>query len=149
MKPLHAFLSVVAVVVAAVVIAIGCGGSSGGSSTTTTGSTGTTGGGNTASVQMTGAHTFNPVNVTVAAGTTITWTDPDVVNHTVTSDTGVTGFASDTQFPSGLPSGASFSFTVPAGTASGTILYYHCRFHGAAGNGSSIGPGMAGTVTVK
>jgi plastocyanin len=145
MKTAQSIVSVLAVAALGALIALGCGGGSSTGSTNATGSTGT----QTFNVAMTGSHTFNPVNITVPAGKTVTWTNPDVVNHTVTTDTGFTGFASDTQYPTGLPSGSTYSFTVPAGTASGTILYYHCRFHGNPGNGSSLGFGMAGSVTVQ
>jgi plastocyanin len=98
---------------------------------------------------MTGAHTFSPVNVTVPAGSVVQWQNTDTSRHTVASDTNLAGFNSDPQFPTGLQGGATFNFTIPAGTPSGTILYYHCEFHGAAGNGTSLGAGMAGTVTVQ
>jgi plastocyanin len=61
---------------------------------------------------------FNPSTITVAAGTTITWTNKDGYAHTVTSDTNL--------FNSGdIGSGGTFSFTfATAGT-----YPYHCSIH--------------------
>ena len=61
---------------------------------------------------------FTPGSITVAVNTTITWTNKDGTNHTVTSDS--------TLFDSGsIGNGGTFShqFTV-AGTFS-----YHCKIH--------------------
>jgi plastocyanin len=61
---------------------------------------------------------FNPSTITVAAGTTIKWTNKDIVAHTVTSDAGL--------FESGsIATGGVFSFTFPA---VGTFTY-HCTPH--------------------
>lgn len=62
---------------------------------------------------------FAKASLTVAKGTTVTWTNNDAVAHTVTSDDG-TSFSSGT-----IASGATFSFTFnTAGT-----FNYHCNFH--------------------
>jgi plastocyanin len=74
---------------------------------------------------------FVPQNITVAAGTTVTWTNNDTIQHTVTWD--------DRSVDSGLLSqGDTFSikFDQP-----GTYGYF-CIPHG------SPGAGMFGTVTV-
>ncbi|AIE85239.1 cupredoxin domain-containing protein [Fimbriimonas ginsengisoli] len=92
---------------------------------------------------------FSPASLTVPAGTTVRWTNGDADAHTVKPDVATAGMDSDTMFPSGLPSGASFEWTVPSGAASGTKYYYHCRFHGAAGDGTVLGTGMAGVVIVR
>jgi plastocyanin len=71
---------------------------------------------------------FTPSTITVAAGTTIKWTNKDAVNHTVTSDTGL--------FESGsMGDGATFSlmFDTPGS------FPYHCAVH----------PGMKATVVVN
>ena len=68
-------------------------------------------------------------------------------NHTVDSDTGL--FDSDDDFPGGLAPGDKWSWTVPSTAARGTVYFYHCDFHGAAGNGTSYGTGMVGSITVK
>lgn len=61
---------------------------------------------------------FNPSTITVAAGTTITWTNKDAVAHTVTSDTDL--------FDSGnMGSNETFSFKF---TTAGSYTYY-CTIH--------------------
>jgi plastocyanin len=71
---------------------------------------------------------FNPPNMTVAPGTTVTWVNNDQVNHTVTADNGT--------FNSGiLQPGQRFAHTFKkAGTYA-----YHCNIHSS----------MRGTVTVR
>jgi plastocyanin len=72
--------------------------------------------------------TYDPNTVTVAVGTTVTWTNTGAVAHTVTSDDGAS-------FDSGnLDPQAMFSFTADT---PGTFTY-HCTFH----------PWMTGTLTV-
>jgi plastocyanin len=71
---------------------------------------------------------FTPATITVAAGTTITWTNQDAVSHTVTSNTNV--------FNSGsLGSSGIWSYTF---NTSGNYPYY-CAVH----------PSMKGTVVVN
>ncbi len=75
---------------------------------------------------------FDPMDLTVAAGTTVTWTNNDSVSHTVTWD--------DKSVDSGLfGQGQTFSFTF---TQPGTYGYY-CIPHGSPGSG------MHGTVIVS
>ena len=75
-----------------------------------------------------GRNAYNPAELTVAVGATVTWTNTDVVSHTSTSD--ATGWNSGIIAP-----GGQFSFTFPtAGTFS-----YHCAIH----------PGMVGTVVAR
>lgn len=70
---------------------------------------------------------FEPGTLTVAAGSTVTWTNNDTAPHTVT--------ASDGSFDSGnIDPGETFSFTFET---EGTFDYV-CSYH----------PGMAGSVTV-
>jgi plastocyanin len=71
---------------------------------------------------------FVPASITVAVGTTITWTNNDSVVHTVTSDTG----AFDSK---NMAKGSTFShtFTDPG------VYSYHCTLH----------PYMKGTITVQ
>ena len=75
---------------------------------------------------------FQPRQLTVKAGATVTWTNDGGSSHTVTADDG--SFESPT-----LGAGKTFSrrFTKP-----GTYRY-HCAFHGGKG-----GEGMSGTVVV-
>jgi plastocyanin len=74
---------------------------------------------------------FEPPNLTVTTGATVTWTNKENSPHTVTAD--------DNAFSSpNLAANAAFShtFTKPGKYA------YHCAYHGGKGSG------MAGTVTV-
>jgi len=74
---------------------------------------------------------FVPEDVTVATGTTITWTNSDQVPHTVTKEGGPGG-----QFDSGnVDPGGTFDLTVDV---KGTVDYV-CTIH----------PGQAGTFTVE
>lgn len=71
---------------------------------------------------------FNPATITVTAGTTITWTNKDGVNHTVTSTTAL--------FDSGtIANNGTYSHTF---NSTGTFTYT-CTIH----------PDMAGTVIVN
>jgi len=75
----------------------------------------------------TGGYAPNPV--TVAAGTTITWTNTDSIAHTATSDT-------PGLFDSGsIAPGGMFSTTLQS---RGTVTY-KCTFHA----------GMVGTIVVQ
>jgi plastocyanin len=70
---------------------------------------------------------FQPAAVQVPVGTTVTWTNSDGINHTVTSDTGA--------FDSGtMPDGDTFSYTFDTVGS----FPYHCAIH----------PGMRGSVVV-
>jgi plastocyanin len=74
---------------------------------------------------------FNPQDVTVPVNTTVTWTNPDSVAHTVTWD--------DRSVDSGLfDPGQTFQYTFDT---PGTYTYF-CIPHG------SPGTGMHGSVTV-
>ncbi len=71
---------------------------------------------------------FDPATLTVAVGTTVTWTNNDGEPHTVTSSAKL--FSS-----SGLEEGEGFSYTF---ASPGTYTYY-CQLH----------PHMTGTIVVK
>src|SRR5215210_8604443 len=73
---------------------------------------------------------FNPPNITVAPGTTVTWVNNDQAPHTVTATDPAGAFDSGTLQP-----GQSFSVTF---TQPGTTYAYYCVIH----------PSMTGTVTV-
>jgi len=96
--------------------------------TTSGGGTGATGGTPvTASVSMSQIK-FVPETLTVAVGTTVTWTNEDTVQHNVTADDGT--------FDSGpIAPGGTFSFTF---TTAGTYAY-KCTIHQ---------PDMVGTIIV-
>ncbi len=71
---------------------------------------------------------FQPTPLTIAVGTTVTWTNTDGTEHTVTADDG--SFKSDR-----LASGATFGQTF---ATAGTFAY-HCSIHSS----------MKATVIVK
>jgi len=75
---------------------------------------------------------FEPAELIISAGTTVTWTNEDNVGHTVTAGTigSPTGL-----FDENVPAGASLSYTFDE---PGTYDYY-CSIH----------PGMDGTVIVE
>jgi plastocyanin len=116
----------IAIVFAVFMISNSCSKSSNDNSTTTTPG-GTSGGPGTNEVFIQGMA-FNPSTITVAAGTTITWTNKDAIAHTVTSNTNL--------FNSGsLGTNGTFSFTF---ATAGTFSYY-CAIH----------PNMVASVTVN
>lgn len=81
--------------------------------------------GNTVTIQN---FAFQPANLQVKVGTTVTWTNQDTAPHTVTfRDSSMTGSAL-------LQKGQSFSYTF---TKAGTFSYY-CQVH----------PGMTAQVVV-
>lgn len=75
-----------------------------------------------------GDRAYTPGNLTVAAGTRVTWMNVDAVAHTSTSN--AAGWNSGTIAP-----GAQFSFTFQTVGS----FPYHCAIH----------PGMVGTVVVQ
>jgi plastocyanin len=82
-----------------------------------TGGTGGTGGPGVNEVFIQ-SFAFSPSTITVAAGTTITWTNKDAVAHTVTSNSGL--------FDSGsMGKDATYSHTF---ATAGTFAYY-CKIH--------------------
>jgi plastocyanin len=109
--------------------ASGCGGSSGYGSTTGPG-----GGGHTLSLAMSGSA-FSPALDTVAAGSTVTWTNNDAVTHTVTSAPG----SADTYSSGNLGGAATFQHTF---ATAGTYVYY-CTIHGTPT------AGMKATIVVQ
>ena len=115
-------ISILAMAVVAGLLLAGCTKSAGSTTTAPSGST-TTGGG--ATTAATGQFqvaidnfAFTPAELTVPVGSTITWTNNQAANHTVTSDTGA--------FDSGtLATGATFKWTF---TQAGEFPY-HCSIH--------------------
>lgn len=93
--------------------------------------------------------TFGPREVLVDPDTQIAWTNVDSEPHSVTPDVAGDGPDSATAFPNGIGPGQTFYWRVPAAAAPGTRYFYHCRFHGQAGNGQNFGNGMVGVVRVR
>jgi len=123
-------LGALAVVLAVGMFAASCGG---GSTVTTVGASTTvgtptsTGGGGGAQVVIKG-FAFDPATLTIKVGESVTWTNQDPADHTVTADNGE--FKS-----SSLANGATFTFKFDkAGT-----YPYHCGIH----------PSMKATVIVQ
>ena len=93
---------------------------------------------------MTDANQFQPVTLSVSAGTTVTWTNTGSVEHTVTDDPSEAVNAADASLPSGVPAwdsgpvngGQTFSHTF---TTPGTYKYF-CIPHESLG--------MLATITV-
>lgn len=77
---------------------------------------------------------FQPAQIIVDAGTTLTWANQGQATHSATPDDGEAWDEAE------VASGGIFSvrFDEPG------EYPYHCRFHGSAGGG-----GMAGTVIVE
>ena len=100
-------------------------------------------------VTMTAQDRFAPMNVQAKPGTTIRWVNRDTQRHTVQPDVWLPRMDSDNPFPRGMERGQSFSWTVPTNMRKGTVIYYHCRFHGASGGGKHYGTGMVGSITVS
>jgi len=117
---------------------IGCGNSAGnGGNGTPSTSNQPPGGGTTTTPAATNevvikSSSFQPSEITVAAGDTVTWTNEDSATHTVTGDKTVAG----DDFESGnLGNGKTFSHTF---SQAGTYPY-HCSIH----------TNMKGTVIVE
>jgi plastocyanin len=88
-------------------------------------SAGAGGGGDAVTIQN---FAFGPASLSVAAGSTVTWTNSDSTGHTVTAD--------DASFDSTtIARGSTFSQTFDT---AGTFAY-HCSIH----------PNMTGTIEVK
>jgi plastocyanin len=132
MKKLGTVVFVVAISLLAISL-VGCGNSnnqsSGGGGATQPNTTQTQPAGNTVTLQN---FAFNPQNITIAVGDSVTWINKDSANHTVTGDKAGSG----DDFDSGsFASGAEFKHTF---TQAGTYPY-HCSIH----------TNMKGTVTVQ
>lgn len=76
--------------------------------------------------------TFSPATLTVAKGTTVTFTNGDAATHTITSGTNGT---KDGKFDKRIEQGASTTITFDT---PGTYAYF-CTIH----------PSMKGTITVQ
>lgn len=93
-----------------------------------------------AAVSMVDIH-FQPPEVAVSPGGTVTWTNEDSMAHDVTADDGSFDSSPACQAATGtgcLGPGDTFAHTYPTAGR----FTYHCRLHG------SPGQGMTGVVTV-
>ncbi|TMK57559.1 MAG: hypothetical protein E6G60_16755 [Actinobacteria bacterium] len=105
---------------------------------------------NVQEVRMAGAQ-FTPKTVSVARGTIIHFINDDTIQHSATSDDSGTTFDSSPSCSFGnlgacLPSGGGpssvFVWTTPTTGTFPRAVGYHCRLHGAPGQG------MFGTITI-
>ncbi|GEJ55780.1 plastocyanin/azurin family copper-binding protein [Anaeromyxobacter diazotrophicus] len=127
-------------VVAAAALAAACGGSysapSGGTDAGTVTTTGADGGTTPTSFELhIKGMAFSPENLTVPAGATVQVVNDDgSVPHSVTSEATagayVPGSVAGISFDTGIFTGTR-SFTLPASAATGTVIPYFCRVHGA------------------
>jgi plastocyanin len=124
------FITGITFLFAIIMISVSCNKSSYNSMMGMTGGTGGTGGsgGPGANEVFIQGMAFNPSSITVAAGTTIKWTNKDAVSHTVTSSTAL--FNSGSIGPNG-----TYTFTF---ATAGNYAYY-CTIH----------PSMTASVTVN
>jgi plastocyanin len=84
---------------------------------------------------------FNPPDVRVSPGGTVTWTNDDSMPHQVTADDGSFASSPTCEASTGtgcMAPGDTFAHTFPAAGR----FTYHCQLHG------SPGKGMTGVVTV-
>jgi plastocyanin len=86
-------------------------------------------------------HSFSPTDCKVAAGSTVHWKWNGGL-HSVTSDPGAA-----LTFDSGTQTTGTFQFDIPAGTASGTVINYHCTVHASFPTGNTC-QGMCATLRV-
>lgn len=99
-------------------------------------------------INMTGGHAFDPQNASVNPGATVVFQNMDTIApHTATVDP--LNLAPGGPSSPTLLNGDSYTWTVPADAVSGTQWFYHCTFHGLAGDGSHLGTGMVGVITVN
>jgi plastocyanin len=128
------WLALLIACLALVLIGAGCGGDDdddgggGGATTEAPAADGGSSSGGGAEVSMENIK-FNPSDVTVKPGETVTWVNDDSVGHDVTGDSFKSGD------PGALQNGDTFEHTFDS---AGTFDYV-CTVH----------PGMKGTVTVK
>jgi len=80
-------------------------------------------------------NTYNPSDVTVALGQRIIFrqNDPGEL-HTVTRD--MTSLAGPDSPDLGY--GTAYNYTVPLTVPHGSNIFYHCKYYGAAGNGTTF-----------
>lgn len=132
--------------VGAAALLAACGGGSGYGTTGSTGgatagatTTGSTTG--TTAIQVDAKNTaFSPQAITVQVGQSVTWTNRDSFDHTVTS--GAPG-APDGRFDHLLHAGESFTFTF---TQAASVPYF-CRIHVSMGMTGSVQVGAGSTGT--
>jgi plastocyanin len=103
-------------------------------------------------VLMTESGTFEPQTVYVYPGDIVVWENHDSFWHSVKTDIPNFGPESDLVFRYGMPRNSYFWWRVPFYAGSGSVIYYHCKFHGVPGSGLGYsygyGFGMVGRLVV-
>lgn len=89
---------------------------------------------------------YLPQRLQVRPGTMLQWVNNSGGYRSVLADNGE--FTSDTKYPNGITAGDSYIWIVPLDAKPGTLLPYHCRFNGKAGDGTKTGSGLAGLIEV-
>jgi plastocyanin len=78
-------------------------------------------------------NAFSPLNLTVAAGATVTVMNMDTVQHSVTSETAKGNFqpgaVNGVSFDTGNFTAGTQTFTITASATAGTVVPYYCRVH--------------------
>jgi plastocyanin len=85
---------------------------------------------------------YIPRVLSAQPGATVTFTNVGSHAHTVDADC-----VGGPQIGKLEPK-QSCQWTVPADACPGTRYYYHCTYHGKAGDGTSLGSGMAGAIVI-
>ena len=99
-------------------------------------------------VSMDDGNRFYPQTIEVTPGSVIEWRNYGYNFHAIESDLFGFNLDSDFVYPNGYGRGYYFWWRVPYFAQSGTVIYYHCRYHGLPGNGSDFGRGMVGRIVV-
>ncbi len=99
-------------------------------------------------VFLTTEHAFAPKETFAVPNQSVTFKNSDFDVHSVTADS-EGGPSSDHDYPEGMMPNDLYTFLVPSDAAPGTQYFFHCRFHGAAGDGTHYGTGMVGVITVR
>jgi plastocyanin len=89
---------------------------------------------------------YVPKQLTVRPGTIIEWVNTSGSSRTVIEDKNQ--FSSDAAYANGIPAGENWVWVVPGNARPGTKYFYHCRIAGEAGDGQTIGGGLAGVIEV-
>jgi plastocyanin len=85
---------------------------------------------------------YIPRVLSAQPGATVVFTNFDNHAHTVDADA-----AGGPQIGK-MEAGQSCHWVVPADACPGARFYYHCSYHGKAGDGTSLGSGMAGAIVI-
>ncbi len=95
---------------------------------------------------------FVPKHLVVQPGTVISWHNETGSPRTIIADqtdyADITHFDSDDVYPDGIPDGAQWVWIVPNDLDAGSMIYYHCRLKGQAGDGEHFGQGSVGVIEI-